>query len=189
MMKVLFVGFMLLITLLFYVMGNGRVKESVLPIFLQEDEIVEQHQTQVEITVHSKYKPNASQLEQFRQDYSGVWAHLNHLYRTNDVVAGKEFYTESWFRQLATKQVKTMESGIQRKDLFHDVHLMNWSADGLVCTIVDSTAVLEYDFPKVGKKFTLSTVAMVLLYQGDHWRIDGIRFIDEKEIIASKILR
>ncbi|MBD8488979.1 hypothetical protein IFO69_09505 [Echinicola sp. CAU 1574] len=189
MMKTLFIGLICLVCSIFFLMGNGRYKESILPVFLQQDEIVKAHETQVEITVHSPYVPNSFQLEQFKKDYSGVWAHLNHLYSTNDVITGKEYYSESWFKQLANQHTGSLDNGVKRKDLFHDVHLMNWSTDGLVCTAVDSSAVLEYDFPKNGKKFTLATVAMVFLYQGDHWRIDGIRFIEEKEIIASKKLK
>lgn len=189
MMKMLFIGLALLMGVFLFLFGKGMDRSSELPVFLQEDEIAQDHETVIDVRVKALKHPSSSQLEGFKTDYAAVWAHLNHLYQTNDIAAGKEYYTEDWFRNLAAGNTKKVSNGIHRKDLFHQVYLMNWSSDGLACTAIDSAAVLQYTLPQAGNKFTLATVAFTFLYQGDHWRIDAVRFIEENEIITSKKLR
>lgn len=170
---VLTAGFLLL---------QGRLLErsGEKPVFLQTDTIALAHQTKLEVSIHSMYTPDSVQLETLKKDYSNLWAHLNHVYATNDVTAGKEYYTEPWFRQLCAHYQNGLHpTGIQRQDSVHHLAIQNWASDGLVCTAIDSNLVFKYQYPDNSFRLTSSHIALVLLYQGDHWRIDAMRVINE----------
>jgi hypothetical protein len=74
---------------------NGRLQStnSEKPIFLQYDAIADEHQSKVDVQSNAAIKPTKEQVEVLKKDYTNIWAHLNHLYATNNVVAGKEYYT------------------------------------------------------------------------------------------------
>jgi head-tail adaptor len=144
------------------------------PIFLQFDEIATQHQTKIDVQENTSLKASKEQIEDFKKDYSNIWAHLNHLYETNDVIAGKEYYTEDWFKQICLHYKQPIAPLINRLDLSHKICIKNWAWDGLVCTITDSVQVI-YTFPNKKTTQNMLHIAMVLLYQGDHWRIDAIK--------------
>jgi len=95
------------------------------------------------------------------------------------VEAGKEYYTEDWFRQLCLHYQGIQKPVITREDKQHELHIQNWSSDGLICTAIDSNVVFTYLYPDNHIDKTKATIALVLLYQGDHWRIDAIRVISE----------
>lgn len=179
----LFIAIMILFTIL---QERGMKHDSVKPQFLIVDTIADSHQTQIITKVHSPYKPNKAQLKAFEADYSNIWSHLNNLYATNDVEAGKEYYTEAWFKQVCRfyKGVQTIK--ITREDVKHELHVMNWSSDALVCNAIDSNVVFKYTYPDKTQKTTTSNIAIVLLLQGDHWRIDAIRMINETIINNKK---
>ncbi len=155
---------------------NGRLQStnSEIPVFLKYDTIANEHHSKFEVKVNASIPPNKQQLEDFIDDYSHIWGHLNYLYATNDVIAGKEYYSEDWFKQVCLQYKKKQNPIIQRSDLSHQVTIQNWAWDGLVCTITDIVK-LGYIFPNKNTSIKYLNIAMVLLYQGDHWRIDAIK--------------
>ena len=171
----------LIVALLLYLRTDKYERNSELPVFLKPDTIAESHKTDISIKIHSFYQPDSIMLERLKEDYSSIWAHLNHLYETNDVNAGKEYYTEDWFKQICKGNNEPMEPILQRTDLNHNLHIMNWSSDNFVCAAIDSNAVFSYSIDS-SKKFKRSFhMALVLLYQGDHWRIDAIIYLNKKD--------
>lgn len=156
-----------------------------LPLFLKQDEIVENLKTPVEVKIHSKYKPDSFLLENLKSDYRNIWAHINHFYMTNDIMAGKEYYTESWMRQLSSNYDPHFRvNDLKRSVVSHHLYIQNWSTDGLVCTAIDSNAEFIYHYPN-GQMYAVKTsIATILLYQGDHWRIDALRVIDQTPIAS-----
>lgn len=174
----LYLFVLLLITFLF-LKGNLLKKDSKKPIFLEVDQTALNHHTKIQISVESIYKPNQFQLEVLKNDYANIWAHLNHLYQTNEVEVGKEYYTEDWFKQLCSTYEKPIKNPIQRTDLNHELHIKNWSTDALVCTAIDSNVVFKTTYPNQKTTQSLATLAVVLHFQGDHWRIDALKILSE----------
>jgi hypothetical protein len=161
--------------LLCYFEDNSEIK----PVFLSTDVIALAHTTCIDVTVNSRHKPDSAQIEILKKDYSNLWAHLNHLYATNDVEAGKEYYTEDWFKQICKHYKAAMPQQLHRHDEKHNLHIENWSTDDLICTAIDSNVVLNTTLPDNTMKKTKANIAVVLLLQGDHWRIDAMRVISE----------
>lgn len=182
MLRVLFFIISLLLGAFLFLQIEQRSPKNELPVFLREDTIADNHNTNIEIQTRSREIPTPLQLENLTKDYSALWAHLNHLYATNDVEAGKEYYTEEWFRQLCLLYAGVKPVRLSRTDLKHQVKIINWEKDGLVCTVIDSSAVMKYHFPDRAPVHTAMTLAAVLLYQGDHWRLDALRILNEKEV-------
>lgn len=182
MMRILFILFIVLLAGFLFLQGRVMEPRAEKPIFLRTDEIAKAHQTKVEIKVHSMYQPDSFQLETLKKDYSNLWAHLNHLYSTNDVGAGKEYYTEDWFKQINHHYNEPVSIVINRTDEQHELHIINWAWDNLVCSAIDSNVVLKYTYPDQSIHITKANLAIVLLYQGDHWRLDAIRLINEVPI-------
>jgi hypothetical protein len=182
MLRILFILIITIVVGFFFL--QGRLKEDNIekPVFLRSDAIALEHQTGIKIKVHSLYKPYPVELELLKNDYSNIWAHLNYLYATNDVNAGKEYYTEDWFKQICNQYELPQKPIILRKDLEHEMNIRNWASDGLVCTAIDSNIVFKYRYPDNTVKTTKADIAVVMLLQGDHWRIDAMRVINEKEI-------
>lgn len=180
MLRIIFILLIVLTAGFLFLQGRLLEKSADKPAFLSTDAIANAHQTKVEVSVNSIYKPDPEQLEIVKRDYSNLWAHLNHLYATNDVVAGKEYYTEPWFRQLCSHYKNGVEvTGIRREDVSHHLTIQNWASDGLVCTAIDNNLVFNYHYPDKSFVTTRANIALVLLYQGDHWRIDAMRVINE----------
>lgn len=185
-MNRIFFGMVAVISLFFLVL---RIKErqvtQEVPIFLKSDDIVNAHKTDIDILLQSKYEPDSFQLEVLKSDYSNIWAHLNYVYETNDILAGKEYFTEAWMKQMTTNyNGKLKSSVIIRQDVKHNLYIQNWSTDGLVCTAIDSNVELKYLFLDGQVKVNQANIAVVLLFQGDHWRVDAMRIIDESSILS-----
>ncbi len=182
MFRIFFLGLLALVLGYFFLQGKLRQRHDEKPIFLRTDAIAQAHHTSISVCVESPYKPTNEQLAALTTDYANLWAHLNHIYATNDVEAGKEYYTEAWFVQLCRHYKGIQPTDVLRQDDRHELHLRNWSTDGLVCTAVDSNVVLTYHYPDQTTKTTQASLAIALLYQGDHWRIDALRLIHESTI-------
>jgi len=151
-----------------------------LPAFAQEDVIAKTHKAKISIKSTSNVTPSLQQLNYLQTDYSALWAHLNHLYNTNNVEAGKEYYTEDFFKAICKKQAP-IRGIISRKDKEHNITITEWARDGLVCVGIDSNVVLEYQNAQNEKTHTKATVAFALLFQGEHWRLDAIQFLNEEK--------
>ena len=178
-----FLGILLVVFFYFQIMKNEKIED--IPIFLKTDVISQNHNSKLELTFHSRYKPDSFQIEVLKNDYNNLWAHLNYLYHTNDVLAGKEYYTEPWFKSISGNyNIETPKNVIVRKDIQHHLHIQNWSTDGLVCTAIDSNVVLSYTYPDSTTIIKQVNIAIVLLYQGDHWRIDAMSLMDETPIVS-----
>jgi hypothetical protein len=121
-------------------------------------------------------------MEILQKDYANIWAHLNHLYQTNDVEAGKEFYTEDWFKQICSHYRNKIDTQIDRKDLNHFLEIQNWSSDGLICTAIDKNVNFIYNYPNHQIKKTRADIAVILHFQGDNWRIDALKILKETTI-------
>jgi hypothetical protein len=184
-MRILFILFIALLSVFIFLQLRSQKPAEQLPVFLRADGIADEHDTDIDIRLHSRYKPAWFELDKLRKDYSDLWAHLNHLYSTNDVEAGKEYYTEDWFKQICSHYETKQEASIIRTDSAHQLNIINWASDGLVFTAIDSNVVLKYQYKDKSTKTTISDIAVVLLFQGDHWRLDAIRIINEKEIFAN----
>jgi len=178
-MRILFISLIVIVTAFFFLQGRLNERNGEKPVFLRHDKIADAHQTKINITIRSVYKPDSAQLEVLKKDYSNLWAHLNHLYETNDVEAGKEYYTEDWFKQINHHYSGSVTSTIKRTDEQHELHIENWAWDGLVCTVSDSNVIFHYQYPDKSIKTGKANLVMVLLYQGDHWRIDALRVKNE----------
>ncbi len=185
-MKVIFLGLIGLTLSYFVLQGRIMNRNGEKPIFLRSDKIAEQHKTKIDVKVHSMHKLEPFEVETLSQDYSNIWAHLNHLYNSNDVEAGKEYYTEDWFRQICKHYNGKIKSALKREDQSHELHVQNWSTDGLVCAAIDSNLLFKYTCPNKETVYKKASIAIVLLFQGDHWRVDAIRFIKEEPIINPK---
>jgi hypothetical protein len=182
MLRIIFILIITIVVGFFFL--QGRLKEDNIekPVFLRTDAIAGEHHTGIEIKVHSMFKPYPEELTLLKNDYGNIWAHLNHLFATNDVNAGKEYYTEDWFKQICNQYEMPQKPIVIRMDQQHELNIKNWASDALVCTAIDSNVIFNYRYPDNSVKTTKADIAVVLLLQGDHWRIDAIRFINEKEI-------
>ena len=179
---ILFIFIALIGTLLFLQVKTMQRNDAT-PLFLREDIIVDSHHTTITVKAHSLYLPTDVQTEILANDYSNLWGHLNNLYETNNVEAGKEYYTEDWFKQICRHYNGIAKASIKRTDIQHELHIINWSSDGLICTAIDSNVVFNYQYFNGTEKNTRADIAVVLLFQGDRWRLDGIRIINENRII------
>ncbi|MES2849022.1 MAG: hypothetical protein V4685_08200 [Bacteroidota bacterium] len=180
MLRIIFISVIVLAAGLLFLQGRLLERSNDKPVFLTTDKIADAHHTKIDVSVQSVYKPDSIQVETLKKDYSNLWAHLNHLFATNEVEKGKEYYTEPWFRQLCSHYKNVIElTGIVRKDVSHQLVIQNWSSDGLVCTAIDSSVVFKYTYPNKSSSSTKAKIAVVMLYQGDHWRIDAIKIIEE----------
>jgi hypothetical protein len=180
MLRILFISLIILLLGFLFLQGRLNERNGEKPVFLRTDEIALNHQTKIQTTVHSIYKPDSLQLETLKKDYSNIWAHLNHLYASNDVEAGKEYYTEDWFKQICRHYSGVQQPLLTRTDEQHELQIQNWSSDGLICTAIDRNIILKTVYPGNKIQRTKANIAVVLLFQGDHWRIDAMRVIDEK---------
>lgn len=149
-----------------------------LPIYLKADPIAEGHETVINFKNHSKIKIDEGEVDKLLKDYKSLWAHLNYLYTSGDVVAGKEYYTEDFFKSLCVEDEYNPPFTIKRQDLEHNFYLQNWSKDNLVCTLIDSNAVFKHSFPSGKEEVKTQIMALVLLFQGDHWRLDAIKYLN-----------
>ena len=185
-MSRIFYGILAMVLLVFIVLQIiERQRNQEVPVFLRTDDITNAHKTEIDIQLQSKYKPDSFQLVVLKSDYSNIWAHLNYVYETNDILVGKEYYTEAWLRQMSTNyEGKLNTSAIKRLDIKHNLCIQNWATDGLVCAAIDSNVELKYIYPDSLIKITQTNFALVLLYQGDHWRIDALRVMNESAILS-----
>ncbi|HEX4957757.1 MAG TPA: hypothetical protein VFV46_06235 [Lacibacter sp.] len=180
MMRLLFISLLILAGALLFLQGRLNIQNDPLPVFLKTDELAQAHQTKIDIKVNSIHRPDSVQLSVLKKDYSNLWAHLNYLYQSNDVESGKEYYTEAFFKQINHHYSGVLKSIITRTDVRHELHIQNWAWDGLACTAIDSNVVLQYQLNGKIIKTTKVNLAIVLLYQGNHWRLDALRIINEK---------
>lgn len=172
---------LILVTIAFVmvtVLNNQEHDE--LPAFAQVDTIAETHEAAIAIKSTSRVIPSEQQLTFLKTDYSALWAHLNHLYNTNDVAAGKEYYTEDFFKAIC-EQPAPISRVLNRKDTQHNITITEWARDGLVCVGIDSNVILEYQDDQNETSYTKATIAFALLFQGEHWRLDAIEFINEEK--------
>jgi hypothetical protein len=174
MLRLLFISLVAIVAVFLLLQGRLNKRSDELPVFLRTDSIADAHETKIDIQVHSIYQPDSFQMAMLKKDYSGIWAHLNCLYHTNNIEAGKEYYTEDFFKQINHHYSGNVQSVITRTDVQHSLHIENWAWDGLVCTVTDSIQ-FSCKYADNTRRNTMANVAVVLLYQGDHWRIDAIR--------------
>lgn len=175
----IFIGFLFLAGLLLVSMARIRSSHSEVPYFLRYDSLALNASPQIDIQVNSIEKPDIVQLEKLEKDYIAIWAHLNYLYQHPDPRPSQERFTERFYRNLAKNYQKGEAGSIQRKDSQHHLFIKTWSRDGLSCNLLDRDAQLTYLFPDGSSQTVTATVAVSLLFQGDNWRLDAIRFINE----------
>lgn len=177
-MRWLFIFICLLVLCYFILQSTIHFRNEKVPVFLRRDTIAENHQTIIDFHVHSLFKPDSAQLSVLLKDYSGIWAHLNYLYHTNDVEAGEEYYTEDWFRYINHQYNEITNGFVERKDLRHSLHIKNFAWDGLVCAAIDSNVVIRYSFQDKKAHFDTLHFGIALVFQGDHWRLDALKILN-----------
>jgi hypothetical protein len=126
MMRIILSCFIALLLTFAFLQGKLMDRNFEKPVFLRTDVIADTHKTTIEIKINSARKPDSSQLQILKKDYSNIWAHLNHLYSSNEVEAGKEYYTEDWFKQICSNCDGIQQTGIQRIDEQHHLQIENW---------------------------------------------------------------
>lgn len=180
-MKMAFYLIIAILALFAYLQITMTPKTEALPSFMVKDNIVEKKEkAAINIIIRSPILPSKASLNQLSSDYSNIWAHLNHLYETNDIIIGKEFYTEEWFKFLSKRQRPLADRVLSRQDLRHNLIIQNWSNDNLICMATDSAVLLNYHVDDSLIKSEQITVAVVLLFQGDNWRLDALKVIENK---------
>jgi hypothetical protein len=144
------------------------------PAFLKVDHLALSHHSKATMEVQCLFIPTVSQLSKLDSDYSALWSHLNQLYQTNDLLGGKEYFSEAWFRNVCRNEKSTVPLLVTRNDLMHHLIIRNWAWDGLACSLTDSAAVFHYRFQDGAEKIEQMNIEMSLVFQGDNWRIDGM---------------
>lgn len=178
-MRLIFIGATVLAASFLVLKSRLMKRNAEKPVFLRTDKIAETHHTKIDIRVHSLHEPDSAEQAALKKDYGNLWAHLNNLYGTNDIEAGKEYYTEDWFKQINHHYEGIIKPVVTRTDEQHQLHIQNWATDGLVCTAIDSNVVFKYSYADKPVQLSRVHLAVVLLYQGDHWRLDAMRVLDQ----------
>jgi hypothetical protein len=168
---------------LLFSLAYFKEKEDFVPYFLRYDHLSEAHSSEIKVNLPSKIQPSEYLVKGLTKDYDAIWAHLNYLYGTNDVHPIKEWVTERFYLTLVDDYQGTFFPEIRRSDLSHNIYIHNWSQDGLVCHLVDSAAVLQYEFPDGKISKSKAQIAVTLLFQGDNWRLDALNVFNETLII------
>ena len=176
----IFLGFLLIVGILLASLAKVKKKNDDIPYFLRYDSLAANSNPKIDLEVESSIVPTEPQLEKLVEDYAAIWAHLNQLYQHPNPKPSKERFTERFYLHLANNYIAGPSSSIQRKDISHEIHIKTWSRDGLSCNILDENAQFSFELPDGSLQTTTSTIAVSLLFQGDNWRLDAIRFIDEK---------
>ncbi|MEN2281456.1 hypothetical protein AAGF08_04900 [Algoriphagus sp. SE2] len=176
----IFLGFLLIVGVLLVSMARVQKKNDEIPYFLRYDSLAANANPRIELKVESSIDPSEEQLEKLVTDYAAIWAHLNRLFQDPDPKPSKERLTERFYLHLANNYVDGPSSSIKRKDLSHFIQIKTWSKDGLSCNILDQNAEFSFEFPDGTIQKTNYSIAVSLLFQGDNWRLDAIRFIEEK---------
>lgn len=169
----LYLLFLLGISLYIIVASNPK-PFLVQPNFLIDDPIRGNDSPYISIHNHSLNSLSLDQIDLFKNDYISIWKHLDHFHNTNDMVVGKQFYSEPFFKQLVKDNPTVFSTKLRRMSLHHKVYIKNISPDGLICTILDSNILIKYQTSQY-YYFDTINVAMVLLFQGDNWRVDAIQ--------------
>ena len=179
MTRFLFLAFFLLVGVLLFSLAKLQQRSEEVPYFLRFDEIAAAHQADIDVKVNASFPPNEQQVYLLKKDYLALWAHLNAIYATNDLKPSKDRLTERIYSTMAIAYPGTSSGLSHRKDLNHKLTIQNWSRDGLACQVIDSLQ-FEYLMPDSTHYKTDAVLALSLVYQGDNWRLDGIKFIHEK---------
>lgn len=156
---------------------------SEIPTFIVPDTIAADTSTPLQLYIPDAILINANAQYRLRHDYKSIWKHLNNFYKYNNPNQGKEYYTQEWFKLISNNYASKTISPITRRDLNHEIHIQSWSDDGLVCTAIDSNVVLEYKLDNLSQDSSIidtNHIALILLYQGDHWRIHAMNFLPKK---------
>ncbi|MFC5624360.1 hypothetical protein [Algoriphagus winogradskyi] len=176
----IFLGFLLIVGALLISMSRLQVKNDDVPYFLRYDSIAANSNPQIDLEIESVIVPSEQQIEKLLEDYAAIWAHLNELYQHSNPKPNKERFTERFYVNLAENYQEGPPGPIRRTNLSHAIQIKTWSKDGLACNILDSLAVFQYRFPDNTSQTSEAKIAVSLLFQGDNWRLDAIRFIEEK---------
>ena len=160
---------------LYIIYHNQHVPVLITPYFQRKDQIIQNDTPDVRIINQSMTQLSNTQVEILKRDYLILWFHLDHLHNTNDIVSSKSYFTEEFYRFLVSNYEAALHGNLLRKTYNHDVSIVNFSPDGLICTLTDRNILLKYETP-VHYYFDTVNVAMVLLYQGENWRIDALQF-------------
>jgi hypothetical protein len=182
--RIVYISFLILAVGFLFLQAKLIDRSFMLPAFLKHDPLANNHNAAITVTVDcGGLTPNEAQLDKLKKDYDALWAHLNYLYQTNDVEKGKEHYTEEWFRLICNGNPKACTLPVTRTDLAHELHIIDWSTDGLVCAAIDSNVHMMYTYKTANKKdsvvYTSASFAITMLYQGDYWRIDALHILSE----------
>jgi hypothetical protein len=174
-MKYLILIVVIIGVILYVIYYNQHDPALITPFFRQKDQIIQYDKPDIRIINQSMTHISNTQVEILKRDYLNLWFHLDHLHNTNDIVSGKSYFTEDFFRFLLSNHESALHGNLLRKTYNHDVSIVNFSPDGLICTLTDRNILLKYETP-VNFYFDTVNVAMVLLYQGENWRIDALQF-------------
>ncbi|GMQ30597.1 hypothetical protein [Algoriphagus confluentis] len=182
MTRYIFISFFVLVGILLFSLASLQKVKPEPPYFLRFDERAFNHQTQMNLRVESSVEPTDDQLRTLEKDLVAIWAHLNYIYESNDLKPGKDRFTERFYQSLSEAYPGQLSGAVKRQDISHLVIIKNWSRDGLACQLIDSSAVIQYHLPSGDSIQTQASIAMALYFQGDNWRLDALKIINEKPL-------
>lgn len=174
----IFLGFLLVVGALLFSMARLQKKNDEVPHFLRYDTLAVNANPRIELEVVSLIEPTEEQLDILKKDYAAIWAHLNRMYQYPDPKPSKERFTERFYLHLAKNFKKGDPGSVVRSDSSHHIQVVTWSKDGLSCNLLDQNAAFNYTFPDGSVQSSSNSIAISLLFQGDNWRLDAIKFID-----------
>lgn len=154
--------------------------KSEIPSFVIPDSVAADTTAKLKLIIPASISINPDARLDLQKDYKAIWQHLNHFYKNNDPIIGKEYYTQQWFELISKDFHKPITSPITRQDHNHELHIQSWSDDGLICTAIDSNLILSYHYPtNTGDSLVKDTthIALILFYQGEHWRIHAMNHL------------
>lgn len=182
MTRYIFISFFVLVGILLFSLASLQKVKPEPPYFLRFDERAFNHRTQLNLEVQSSVEPTLEQLNTLEKDLKAIWAHLNYIHESNDLKPGKDRFTERFYQSLAEAYPGQLFGAVKRQDISHQVIVKNWSRDGLACQLIDSAAVIQYRLPSGDSIQTQASIAMALYFQGDNWRLDALKIINEKRL-------
>lgn len=174
-MRYFIFSFIIMIVIIYVIRYNKHNPTMLSPYYLQSDLREQKENTDIFVKNKSITQISNSQIEIIKKDYQKIWLFLDKLHNTNDILSGKKYFTEEFYKFLLVNHKSGYAGNFSRKTYNHDISIVNITPDGLICALIDSNILVKYETP-LYYYFDTVHVAVVLLYQGENWRVDALQF-------------